>query len=466
MKKSVVSSSRVKWPHQAHSLATRGGPFLFMSGQLALDAETGNPIRDYTDLRGDLPYPALGQMASDSWEAPTLAQASTIYDQMGTLLEEQGAPPDNLLFYCIYLKEFRYFPLIARHRAKRFAPKLAPPSTGAQVPAFALSESVALFDPIGAVPDNDGGSSKIEALTAKALDNTPLSNYQLGARLGPYLFFAGVVGAVPETGKIIYSDRDLEDVDWPKLEGSHALHGIEGPVSAQAWFILNLYEKVLGGMGSGLENILKMNIYICNMRDLPAVERIFRKVMPSSMPPVTIIGVESLAIAPHFRIEIEVVALAPDGGTKREILERVEGVEPWGYQSLASRAGDLIYVSGLMAYDASRKDFVRRPSDLPNEGAELVRKLAILEGREGAAAAQAWIIYKQMEKVLAGVDSSLRSVMKINLYLRDITDLSVIERVAQTIFPQDPPALTVMQVDDLPLNDALMEMEVAALADR
>ena len=101
-----------------------------------------------------------------------------------------------------------------------------------------------------------------------------------------------------------------------------------------------------------------------------------------------------------------------------------------------------------MAYDASRKDFVRRPSDLPNEGAELARKLAILEGREGAAAAQAWIIYKQMEKVLAGVDSSLRSVMKINLYLRDITDLPVIERVAQTIFPQDPPALTVMQVDD------------------
>src|SRR3990172_11554858 len=104
MKKEIVARSAVSAPVAGFPVAARAGHLLFISGRLGLDHTTGLPLSGYRDL-GRKPPPALGLLAPDSWEELFVSQASSMYEDLGTLLTEQGAKKTDLLFYSIYLRE-------------------------------------------------------------------------------------------------------------------------------------------------------------------------------------------------------------------------------------------------------------------------------------------------------------------------------------------------------------------------
>lgn len=449
--------------------ATRAGPLLFLSGQLGLNPDTGRPFQSYAELGGEKPYPALGRMAPDSWEAPFVCQATAIYRQMEKLLSSQGALLSDIAFYSIYLSEMRHFPTIVRTRSALFEGGVAPPSTASQVPGLLYSDATVYFDPIGAVPER-GYEKKV--LTSRHLDQGPLSNYQLGTRVGPYLFFAGVVAAHPETGFVVREAADLVEIDWQRPEGGLAARIFEGPIAAQTVLIFDLLEKMLEEQGASLNDLMKLNIYLRHMSDLPAMDRVTGMVFPSgSLPPASVIGVQSLAMSDFF-VEIEGFALVPGSGLERVSLEEIGDVRPWRYHSLATRADELVFLSGMLALDSRREVFIQGPSDLVEQGARIVKALLKqnphLERNPTAAiaAAQTWYVLDQMERVLTRLDSSLRSTLKLNVYLADMKDFMVVEQVAQSFWKQDPPALTVLQVSELPFRKARVEIDAVALADR
>ena len=68
----------------------------------------------------------------------------------------------------------------------------------------------------------------------------------------------------------------------------------------------------------------------------------------------------------------------------------------------------------------------------------------------------------QMQRILERLNSGLSSVLKITVYLRNIDDFAVLEAVSEILFGQDPPALTVLQVADLPLREARVEIDAIA----
>ena len=119
MKKTIVESHAVAAPVAGFPVATRAGHLMFISGRAGLDHHSGLPLAGYAEL-GRKPVPALGLLAPDSWEETFVAQASRIYEDLETLLTEQGAQKSDLLFYSIYKREMRNFPVIARTRAALF----------------------------------------------------------------------------------------------------------------------------------------------------------------------------------------------------------------------------------------------------------------------------------------------------------------------------------------------------------
>src|SRR5689334_19437085 len=177
MKKEIVDSRGMRAPVAGFPVATKAGHLLFIAGRAGFDAESGLPLSGYGDL-GHKPPPALGLLAPDSWEETFVAQATRIYEDLETLLAEQGAAKTDLLFYSIYVREMRNFPVIVRTRAARFEGGVAPPSTASQVPALLSPGSVVYFDPLAIVPDPARGLTK-RVLTSRHVVQGPLSNYEL-----------------------------------------------------------------------------------------------------------------------------------------------------------------------------------------------------------------------------------------------------------------------------------------------
>src|SRR3954471_5268278 len=259
MKKTIVARSAVAAPVAGFPVAVRAGHLLFISGRAGLAHDTGFALTGYREL-GRKPVPALGLLAPDSWEETFVAQAARIYEDLETLLVEQGGKKTDLLFYSIYKREMRNFPVLARTRAALFQGGVAPPSTASQVPALLHANSVVYFDPVAIVPDPARGIAK-KVLTSKHVVQGPLSNYELATRAGDYTFYAGVVGAHPETGLIIYGANELKDADWPRPPGGLASRVLREPISAQTYTIYKLMRDMLAEHGVTFDNLLRVNIY-------------------------------------------------------------------------------------------------------------------------------------------------------------------------------------------------------------
>jgi enamine deaminase RidA (YjgF/YER057c/UK114 family) len=467
MKKTLIDENGIANPHPYFPVAAKAGPFMFISGQMGLDRTTGLPLRLYSELPGKRPFPALGMMAPDSWEETFIAQSARMYENLDILLKGQGAGKDSLLFYSIYMRAMRNFPVIVRARSALFQGEFAPPSTASQLPELALPEAVVYFDPIAFVPHGDTKLDARVVLKSKHLDQGPLSNYQLGTRVGPYLFFAGIVAAQPETGFVVRNGHDLDRAGWQRPSGKLAARLIQEPISAQTYLIYEFFEKLLVEQGARIEDLLKIFIYVRRMPDLPAIEAVSQAFLKGSLPAASAIGVQSLAMG-DFLIEIEGMALAPGMGAERRSVREVPGVAAWGHHAVATRGGDLVFVSALLGYDVRRERMVLHPNELDAEdrsvAEDALREHAPQSTSEVVAAAQAVSVFGQLERALKATGSSLAETLKISVHLREMRDFTVVGAVARRIFGDNPPALAVMAVDDLPLPQARLQVEAFAAA--
>ena len=125
---------------------------------------------------------------------------------------------------------------------------------------------------------------------------------------------------------------------------------------------------------------------------------------------------------------------------KREEL-RVESLsEPISHYTDAVRAGDLVFVSGIVAVD--------REGQLVG-GADVV--------------AQARQVFENMREVLAAAECGFEDVVKVTIYLTDVDDRPSINPVRQEVFGEARPASTLVEVSRLAVPGAKIEVEAVAL---
>lgn len=127
-------------------------------------------------------------------------------------------------------------------------------------------------------------------MTRRAIVDAP----GLGKALGPYsraawagktLFLAGQLGIDPATNALVA--------------------GGAGPETEQ---IFKGIEAVLGAAGLGLANVVKANVYLTDINDFAAMNKVYETHFESPYPARTTIGVAALPGGAH--VEIEVIATA------------------------------------------------------------------------------------------------------------------------------------------------------------
>ena len=120
---------------------------------------------------------------------------------------------------------------------------------------------------------------------------------------------------------------------------------------------------------------------------------------------------------------------------------RVVGLaEPISHYTDAVRAGDLVFVSGIVAMD--------REGQLVG-GADVV--------------AQARQVFHNMREVLAAAGCGFEDVVKVTIYLTDVDDRPSINPVRKEVFGEARPASTLVEVSRLAVPGAKIEVEAVAL---
>lgn len=80
----------------------------------------------------------------------------------------------------------------------------------------------------------------------------------------------------------------------------------------------------------------------------------------------------------------------------------------------------------------------------------------------GGVKAQTAQALKNLKAVLEAAGSSMRSVIKTTVFIKDMNDFSYINEIYAKYFPVDPPARSCVEVARLP-KDALIEIEAIAM---
>ncbi len=85
-----------------------------------------------------------------------------------------------------------------------------------------------------------------------------------------------------------------------------------GDFSAQAEQVFNNVRQALESVGSNMNSIMKMNVFMTHREDIPAYRVIRPKFISDDALPVSTLILCSGLADPDFRIEVEVIATTPE----------------------------------------------------------------------------------------------------------------------------------------------------------
>lgn len=150
-------------------------------------------------------------------------------------------------------------------------------------------------------------------MAAKGSVQKPLANYAPYRRAGDLVYFAGIVAADPDLGKVVTSYLDLPPgvAGGIGSTGEMSVDSKEGPIAAQSWFILDKLKQAVGDAGGTLSDVVKLTQYFTDLRDFPVYNRIRRTFFGDNPPASTVVRVVELLPTPDSRLEVEAIAHIP-----------------------------------------------------------------------------------------------------------------------------------------------------------
>lgn len=227
---------------------------------------------------------------------------------------------------------------------------------------------------------------------------------------------------------------------------------VAGGAAEQAEQCFKNIQAVVESIGHDMNDIIRMSIFLADIMDLNAVEKVQASFFPTYQPARTVVAVDALPQGALVFIE----ALVDNGE---------------GTQSVP-QAGDLVKLTNnthAAPYDAGSTQTVafshynnitmQLPLD-PGTGRPIL----------GDVAAQTAQCLRNVKAILTSVDVPFDDIVKVTIFVKNLADASVVDEVYKTFFPDSGiaravnylPARTVVPVKDLPYHcDVAVEAVVS-----
>src|SRR5258707_3184140 len=195
---------------------------------------------------------------------------------------------------------------------------------------------------LAVIPDKD---FTVEHLNHEHLKGRPASGYSPALTVGDFIFIPGItsmaVGDEPRRNGIAAAALMAEGAQW----GGQ-------PIKLETEFIIT--QRIVPSLklvGAGLEDVAHAQIYLTDAEDFSAFTEVWSRHFGENGPTFSVIPCIEHGLAPyHGKIEINVLAVRPGSSARKRHIDA--GVTTALHrQPQALRAGDLLFISGLMAAD-------------------------------------------------------------------------------------------------------------------
>lgn len=429
--RAVVHASGVATP-PGWSAAVQAGGWVFVSGTMATDFESGIAVEARVDSRQPYLHDALERQSQHVLSTiAELLQAAGCDIRRDILRIWQWAPAkypsdEDYEAAAPNWPRFRSATPYARTLKERVGdPRRA--STGIGVRQLAVPDALMAVDLIAAQ-----SRAGIEKQAFRAPEGVPQPDigYSPAIRWGDWVFLAGF-GATDFRGdwmatahmgepSMVAPDARVNPYIW-----------LGSAIETQTEYTLSMMSKIAQAAGTSLKRCVKADVTIAHPNDFLGMDRVWRKWFPKDPPARTVVTGAQLVIK-GLRVEIALQCLADDSKLSKHTICVPELPPVPGHAPHAVRAGQFLFSSTQLPID--------RTGAVPDE----LRRNSTLPYFRLNARRQAELLLERIDRICEAGGTSLANVCKVHAFLDDLAHLPEVLASWTDAFPSEPPALTAL----------------------
>jgi enamine deaminase RidA (YjgF/YER057c/UK114 family) len=408
----------------------KAGRWVFATGVMAQDFKSG------------IAPEVLAENAPHSGTPKREKEALRIFENIDAVLTAAGTDRSNLVRTDQYYTTVKAVPPYQQVR-REFLRGRIPPSTSIAQQKLLLPGADMNIQALGVIPQKD---FEVTHHKHEALAGRPTSGYSPAVTVGDFIFIPGItslaVGNESRRNGVASAALMTEGAQWAGQ-----------PIKLETEFIIKeRMAQSLALAGAGLEDVVHAQVYLTDRDDYSAFNEAWTRHFTKSPPTLDIIPCIEHGLAPYDgKIEINVLALKPGGAAKRRAIDA--GVPTaFRHQPQAMKAGDLLFMSGLMAFDghglaASVAADPRQPQF------------------SSSAEAQAEFVIGNIAKLCEAAGTSLTNVVRVLQFHTDIREFYPVYKVWERRLGGRPVPFSAVEVPaPLPVPAATVLIEAWAYA--
>jgi enamine deaminase RidA (YjgF/YER057c/UK114 family) len=272
-----ISVPDIPKPLAHYTPAVRTGDLVFAAGQLASDFKHGVALETRVD-------PAFPYYGSDIKK-----QTRYILENLAKTFKAAGTSFEHVVKAQVFhtdLTNFNGFDEVWREFFPTPPPRTTVGTTGLLVPGTLVE-----VDVIAALPSANPRPISVPDIPK------PLAHYTPAMRVGDLVFTAGQLASDFKTGVPSEARRDP----------AFPYYGSD--VKKETRYILENYAKTFKAAGTSLDNVVKAQVFMIDLRDFNEFDEVWKEFFPTP-PPRTTVGTTGLLV-PGARLEIDLIASMP-----------------------------------------------------------------------------------------------------------------------------------------------------------
>lgn len=361
-------------------------------------------------------------------------ESDRIFVNLGNVLKAGGGSFRNVVRVDQYYSDHRA--VEPYHNARRAA--LAdhiPPSTSILQRRFLLAGQEIEVQMIGVVPE---AGFQVKHIRPKEHPIHHSSGYSLALCAGDFVFVAGRLADSVMSGDGIAAEA--------QAPAGHLWKGT--PVKLETEFVVKRkIEPALKAAGSSLGDVVKCQVYLRDLQDFAPFNEVWAKHFPEDPPATTLIPMSTPGLAIESgRVEINTIALRSAGKTRPQVVDA--GILPaWAGYSQAVRAGDLLFISGMLAIDRGGLIAAARPDPAqPFFGSSIEAQMDFL--------------LENAQRICRAAGTLLANVVRIQQFHTDLNEFYPAYRMWEKHLPQQHLPFSAVEVPFLPAPGCTVQLDL------
>lgn len=389
--------------------AIKVGPYVFPSGVLVATGPSANP-----------------------YDSPIRMQTELVLKRLELALTAGGSSLEQSVKLRTYHTNLDDLPIHVEVLQRYLGQTRLPPN--AIGCGLVQSSAVVEIDVIGLV---SGAGVSREFIETDAVPR-PAVPYAQAVKAGPFVFVAGTTATDFKTGVAMAA------------RVPPGLPHFGSAIRRQTAWTLDAVSRVLEAAGSSLDQVVKAQVVLHDVADFFQFDEVWRSYFGDKPPARSVLNAR--LVNPGCLVEVEVIAIAPDCDLKKEIITTANAPIPVVAESQAVRAGEFLFVSGLLPtdFETGLAPEVRMDPNFPRDGSAIKRQVGYILGN--------------LKAILEAGGSSLENVVRVGAYHTQISrDLLSAMEVRRQFFPANPPASLTIQLPKLLVPGSLFMLDAIAV---